>query len=100
VRAAARNMGEFVQGGRRQQESQMDKRWGNYRYRTTLVEDADEGWTALEMSRLADGRTVRVARVTYWDAEGQFVFEMHIKEIPVIVLEELLAEAKTTIETR
>jgi hypothetical protein len=42
----------------------------------------------------------RIARVTYWDAGGQFSFEMFVKEIPLVIVEELIAEAKRTITIR
>jgi hypothetical protein len=78
----------------------MDRIWANIHYRTTRVDDTQEGWSALELSRDVGGQVERVARIIYWDAEGQFAFEMFVKEIPLSVLEELLAEAKKAIPVR
>jgi hypothetical protein len=78
----------------------MDRTWANTRYRTHLAHDSGEGWIALELTAHVAGQTDRLARVTYWDAEGQFSFEMFVKELPLVILEELVTEAKEAISVR
>lgn len=75
----------------------MDRTWARIRYRTKTVEDLTEGWVALELVRDTEGKTETAARVTYWDAEGQFSFQMFGGEIPLGVLEEFVAEAKAAV---
>jgi hypothetical protein len=77
----------------------MNKTWANVHYVTNTVSNEQEGWLAVELSRV--GRTTElIARVVYWDADGQFSFEMSTKEIPLIVVEELIAEARQTVGAR
>jgi hypothetical protein len=78
----------------------MDKTWANIQYRTSTASDEQEGWIALDLTRRVGATAERIARVTYWDAEGQFSFEMFAKEIPLVIVEELIAEAKQTIIIR
>lgn len=75
----------------------MDRTWARIRYRTRSVEDLTEGWVALELVRDTESRTETAARVTYWDAEGQFSFQMFGGEIPLTILEEFVAEAKAAV---
>ena len=75
----------------------MDRIWAGYRYRTKPSEDLVDGWIALELFR-DDGRGAEPsARVTYWDAQGQFSIQMFVAEIPLGILEEFILEAKSTI---
>ncbi len=78
----------------------MDRLFAGARYRSALVERPAEGWTAVELVRDADGRSELVARVTYWDAAGQFYVEVLAKDIALSLLEALIAEAKAAIPTR
>jgi hypothetical protein len=77
----------------------MDRTWARIRYRTTSVENLTEGWVALELVRDTESKTETAARVTYWDAEGQFSFQMFGGEIPLTILEEFVAEAKAAVRT-
>ena len=72
----------------------MDRKWIDVRFFTKTVRDNEEGWVAVELSRDAGGNVERIARVTFWDADGQFAFEMFVKEIPLTIVEELIAEGK------
>lgn len=74
--------------------------WANMEYVSSLTSDDEEGWTALELTRRDGNRAERVARVVFWDAIGQFMLEMFTDEIPVTVIEQLIAEAKREIRTR
>jgi hypothetical protein len=77
----------------------MDRTWARIRYRTTSVENLTEGWVALELVRDTESKTETAARVTYWDAVGQFSFQMFGGEIPLTILEEFVAEAKAAVRT-
>jgi hypothetical protein len=37
------------------------------------------------------------ARIVFWDAVGQFALEVTVGELPLVVIEELIREAKATI---
>ena len=47
-----------------------------------------------------DGNTKRVARVVVWDAYPDFFFEAFGAQIPAVVAEQLLTEARSTIKIR
>jgi hypothetical protein len=78
----------------------MDRSWAATRYRTRLVEGAQDGWIALALTAHAEGEPARLARVTFWDAQGQFSLEMFVDELPLVIVEELMDEAKRTIAIR
>lgn len=61
-----------------------------------------EGSTAFELNQTSDKdrNTKRVARVVVWDAFLDFFFETFGSQIPVVVAEELLAEAGSAIKIR
>jgi hypothetical protein len=79
----------------------MNKTWDNAQYSTIVASDNEDGWTALEL-RMQAGTDVPklIARVVFWDAAGQFSFEMSAKKIPLRIVEELIAEARATIKVR
>ena len=75
----------------------MKKTWNGAEYLTQLVSDNDEGWIALELHRTEKWRSVLAARVVFWDAVGQFSLEVLVDELPLNIVEELIAEAKERI---
>lgn len=78
----------------------MNKTWADIHYVTSTVKDDDEGWIALELTRRTKTSQERAARIVFWDAEGQFAFEMHAKEIPLSIVEEFIVEAKEMIRVQ
>jgi hypothetical protein len=78
----------------------MRKFWAGYEYSTAQASSNAEGWTAVEMTRQKDGQNEMVARVVFWDAEGQFSLEMLVRELPVSIIDWLIREAQTAIQTR
>lgn len=76
----------------------MKKTWGRAEFTSALTNDNEEGWTALVLYRHSGGTTEQVARVVFWDAEGQFSLELSASELPLSVVEELIAEAKAEIK--
>ena len=79
----------------------MDRGYGMYRYTTRLVHDTKEGNSSLELNMTRKhGGTERVGRVVFWDAYGDFFFETFGRQIPVVIAEQLIVEAKAAIKTR
>jgi hypothetical protein len=78
----------------------MNHEYGNARYTTSAVRDRKEGYAGLELHQTSKGDTKRVARVVFWDASGQFFFETFNSDVPLVIVEELIAEAKNTIKVK
>jgi hypothetical protein len=57
-----------------------------------------EGYEGFELQRVQDGNTALVARILFWDATGQFWVETLGTDIPLTVMEELIAEAKENVK--
>ncbi len=72
----------------------MNRDYGDSRYASVPVEDRRQGMAGLELYRTRGGCRDRVARILFWDASGQFSVETFNFEIPLDVLEELIAEVK------
>jgi hypothetical protein len=64
------------------------------------VEDRKEGYVGLELNRVCQCKSERVARIVFWDACGQFSIETLGTDVPLEILEGLIAEAKESIMTR
>ncbi len=77
----------------------MNRQFHGSQYTTCLQSNNDEGWIAVELHRSRAGQSVLVARVVFWDADGQFTCETLGREVPLIVLEDLIVEARATIRT-
>lgn len=76
----------------------MNRKYFKNRYTTTLVNDRKQGYGALELHLANKGEPKRIARVIFWDAAGQYFLEVFTtNEIPLIIAEEFIAEAKKTI---
>jgi hypothetical protein len=72
----------------------MDRQHGIARYWTVHVEDRGQGFTGLQLQRELSGSTTVVAELLFWDAIGQFCLETLGSDVPLDVIEELIAEAK------
>lgn len=48
-------------------------------------------------ARLTDNKGSTCASVTFWDAAGSFVFEMSCSELPLSVVEALIAYARAVV---
>jgi hypothetical protein len=77
----------------------MDRQFGEYRYVSSFVRDCQEGYAGLEMYRHANGKNERVATVIFWDACGQFFVETLGADVPLEIIEALIAETKTVVKT-
>lgn len=67
-------------------------------WETKVAIDNAKGWIAVELHRTADAKSTVVARVVFWDAEGQYSLETIGDELPLVIVEELIAEARQTIK--
>ena len=75
----------------------MRKQWNGFEYTTELASDNGEGWIALELHRTENLKKILAARVVFWDAQGKFSLELRVDELPLTIVEELIAEAKVRI---
>ena len=78
-----------------QLEAGMNRNHGNALYTTLSLNDRKEGYVAIELYRATKEAKMRVARIVFWDAAGQFFFETFNGELPLEIVEELITEAKT-----
>lgn len=66
--------------------------FGASRYRSEAFDD--ECSTVWELYETYHGQESKVARITYWDALGQYYVETLGREVPAKVIVELFAEAQ------
>ncbi len=78
----------------------MKRTYRNATYTTATAQNSREGWSALELHRAVGGAGQVVARSVFWDAEGQFAFEMAVPELPLDIVEEFVAEARLAIQIK
>ncbi len=79
----------------------MDKVYADARYSSCRVQDLEQGYVGLELmraSRQGDGSKQRIARVVYWESCGEFFVETFGTDVPLPIIEELIAEAKESIK--
>jgi hypothetical protein len=76
----------------------MDMLWAGTRYWTIAVRDNIDGYAGLRLYRQVKGIESIAAEIIYWDAMGQF-FAQTFGEVPLDILETLLAEAKQAVPT-
>ncbi len=83
-------------------EIKMDRQYANAHYKSCRVNDNKEGFAAVELHRTRsdDVKSVRVARVVFWDACGDFSLETFNTDIPAELAIDLIDEAKKTIKIR
>ena len=76
-------------------------KYGVELYFIRLVEETEkEGFIGFELMRTQGSliEAKRVGRILYWEASGQFTFETFDWEVPIQVMEALIAEAKRLIK--
>ena len=78
----------------------MNRDWAGSRYTTLPVSNNKDGYSGLELYIASKDEKKRVARILFWDASGEFFFETFNTELPLNIVEELIAEAKTTVKIR
>jgi hypothetical protein len=72
----------------------MDRQFADARYWTTYVADDTDGFAGLRLHRESCGKTSVAAEVIYWDASGRYFVQTHNGDVPVEILEAVIAEAK------
>jgi hypothetical protein len=72
----------------------MNRLWGEFQYSSVYVDEKKDGFCGLELYCASKGENQRVASVIYWDACGQFFVETFGTEVPLDILEALIAETR------
>lgn len=72
----------------------MDRQFAEAHYTSILASDLKRGGMGLELTRACRGQQSVVAEVFFWDASGTFTVETFNSDVPVEIIEELIAEAK------
>jgi hypothetical protein len=75
----------------------MEQDYAGIPYKSIYVSNDRDGFAGLELHRLSGDHGTCVARVIFWDARGQFFAETCGTDVPLELLECLIAEAKATI---
>jgi hypothetical protein len=70
-----------------------------FTYCSEPFDDPDSGSAGVRLLATKQAITTCVAKITFWDASGQFFLEMTGPEVPLVVIEALIAEAKLQIPT-
>ena len=78
----------------------MNRQHGHVRYWTTPIANRTDGFAGLRLHQESVDQTSDAAEVIFWDAIGGFTVETLNGDVPVEVIEELIAETKATIKTR
>jgi hypothetical protein len=77
----------------------MKQTHGDAQYTSSFVEDHEKSFGGYELLRFRNGKEDRIATVLFWDATGQFFVET-FGDVPLVVLEALIEEARSTIAVR
>lgn len=79
----------------------MNTNWAGSRYWTTAVQDDDvQGCAGLRLHEESNGIQSVVAEVIFWDASGHFYVQTMNREVPLDVIESLIAETKAHVRIR
>lgn len=81
-------------------KAQMDRQFADARYWTSYVADNTDGFSGLRLHRERSGKTSVAAEVIYWDAVGQYFVQTQNGDVPVEILEAVIAEAKERVGVR
>jgi hypothetical protein len=76
----------------------MNRVYGDQHFTSSSVRDNIQGFAGLELHRICQGKRDRVAQILFWDACGQFSIETFGTDVPLEIVEELIAEAKQSIK--
>jgi len=77
----------------------METQLGHERFWTVSVEDRKSGFVGFRLHRERFGKTSVAADVLFWDASGGFTLETFDGEVPVEMIEAVIAEAKQKTKT-
>lgn len=77
----------------------MERQHGRAKYASATLGSVENGCAGQELWKECDGTKRVVAKLVFWDAEGQFVLET-MGEVPLTIIEELIAETRQVIRVR
>jgi hypothetical protein len=77
----------------------MNRKHGVATYTTRALEDRKAGSTGLALYREINGKEECAAHLLFWDALGQFGLQT-FSEVPLDIIEDLIAETKRGILTK
>lgn len=66
------------------------------RFFTRFIEDLDEGWGGLELLTSPQADATVIARLIYWDATGRYGLETFGGEVPLALIDALIANRQRT----
>jgi hypothetical protein len=78
----------------------VEQHFGPDRFWTTLIEDEVDGFSGLRLHREARGKTSIAAECVFWDAAGNFTFKTVEGDVPIEIVQGLIAETQQTIKVR
>lgn len=79
---------------------QMDRQFADARFWTVYVEDKTDGFAGLRLHRERLGKATVAAEVIFWDAVGQYFVQTFNGDVPVEIIEAVIAEAKERVKVR
>lgn len=78
----------------------MKQSYADHDYESVPVENLREGWGGFELHCTFKGTKQLLAKIIFWDAIGQWMFETFETDIPLPIVEALIVEAKCSIKVR
>jgi len=78
----------------------MNRTWGTELYSTSRIDNAQDGFSSIELFKTIKDIREKVASVTFWDACGQFSITTFNFDLPIEIVEELIREAKVQIRVQ
>jgi hypothetical protein len=75
----------------------LEFQWGGVPYWGVEFGDDVGGCTGMELHQTIDGVSAVVAKLTYWDATGEYVFETLGVGLPLGVIDKLVAATKSLV---
>ncbi|MBC8112769.1 MAG: hypothetical protein H7062_00160 [Candidatus Saccharimonas sp.] len=78
----------------------METQFGHERFWTTFVEDHKDGFAGFRLHRERFGKTTVAAEVLVWDATGGFAVQTFNGDVPVEIIEALIAEARQQVRVQ
>lgn len=78
-----------------QEQSTVELQWGGTAYWCTPFQDNVGGCAGMELRQFRDGTTTLVAKITYWDATGEYWLETLGIDVPLTIIDRLVAATKS-----
>jgi hypothetical protein len=78
----------------------MDRQYARWHYSSEIIQDTKAGYTGLLLRRKKKNHDEAAAKLIFWDAAGEFFFEMTVSDLPLPILEDLIKEARELIKVK